>query len=192
MDSYIQKRKDRIKTLQLTVIIKYSMCVFLLLSLPLWISAMASQPKPETWQKTDVVCSGVSIQEGRKVSYGVLEAEDGQSYIFENTIITYEQLNEAVKSGDECHVVYASGTGDVKIGKALSVDGSSIVDEEFAQQQWAQSRKSGYATIAGTVVAALVGLLLIDRIWCKGEKQEIRQLKAEIEKRESKKAERKA
>ncbi len=192
MDSYIQKRRERIKTLQLTVIIKYSLCVFLLMSLPLWISAMAAQPKPETWLKADVVCSEVREEEGRKTTYGVLLAETGESYLFDNTLISYEQLAEAVEIGDECSVVYAEGAGDVRVGKAISVEGSSIVDEEFAAEKWAQTRKTGYMTIAGTIVAALVALLLIDRVWCKGEKQEIKLLKAEIEKRENKKADRKA
>ena len=192
MDSYIQKRRERIKSLQLTVIIKYSLCVFLLLSLPLWISAMVAQPKPETWQRAEVVCSEVTEEEGRKTTYGLLKAESGETYLFDNTLISYEQLAEAVESGDSCSVVYAAGSGDVRVGKAISVEGSSIVDEEFAAEKWAQSRKTGYMTIVGTIAAALIALLLIDRIWCKGEKQEIRQLKAEIAKRESKKAERKA
>ncbi len=192
MDSYIQKRTERIKTLQLTVIIKYSLCVFLLMSLPLWISAMAAQPKPETWLKADVVCSEVREEEGRKTTYGVLLAETGESYLFDNTLISYEQLAEKVEIGDKCSVVYAEVAGDVRVGKAISVEDSSIVDEEFAAEKWAQTRKTSYMTIAGTIVAALVALLLIDRIWCKGEKQEIKQLKAEIAKRENKIAERKA
>lgn len=191
MDSYIQKRTERIKTLQLTIIIKYSLCVFLLMSLPLWISAMLVQPAPETWQQVNVVCSEVKEEEGRKTTYGLLETESGESYLFDSTLISYEQLAEKVESGDECSVVYADGAGDVLIGKAISVEGNSIIDEEFAAQQWAKSRRTGYMTIAGIVVAALIALLLIDRIWCKGEKLEIKQLKAEIAKRESKKAERK-
>ncbi|MBE7016876.1 MAG: hypothetical protein E7420_01775 [Ruminococcaceae bacterium] len=192
MDSYIQKRSERIKTLQITIVIKYSLCVFLLMSLPLWISAMFAQPKPETWQRAEVVCSEVREEEGRKYSYGVIEAETGESYLFENSIITYEQLNEAVESGDKCSIVYASSAEGILIGKAVSVEDSSIIDEEFAVEKWAQSRKTGYMTIAGIIVAALIALLLIDRIWCKSDKQEIKQLKAEIAKRESKKAERKA
>ena len=192
MDSYIQKRSERIKTLQITIVIKYSLCVFLLMSLPLWVSAMFAQPKPETWQQAEVVCSEVREEEGRNYSYGVIEAETGESYLFENNIITYEQLNEAVESGDNCSIVYASSSEGILIGKAISVEGSSIIDEEFAAEKWAQSRKTGYMTIAGIVVAALIALLLIDRIWCKSDKQEIKQLKAEIAKRESKKAERRA
>ena len=132
------------------------------------------------------------IEEGRKTSYGLFEAETGESYLFDNTLISYEQLAEKVKGGDECSIVYASGAGDIRIGKAISVEGSSIIDEEFAAEKWAQSRKTGYMTIAGTIVAALVALLLIDRIWCKSDKQEIKQLKAEIAKRESKKSDRMA
>ncbi len=187
MDSYIQKRTERIKTLQITIMIKYSLCIFLLMSLPLWISAMIAQPAPETWQQADLVCSEVKEEEGRKTTYGLLMAETGESYLFDNTLISYEELAEKVESGDECSVVYAEGAGDVRMGKAISVEGDSIIDEEFAAQQWAKSRRTGYMTIAGVVVAALVALLLIDRIWCKGEKQEIKQLKAEIAKRESKK-----
>ena len=190
MDSYIKKRAERIKTLQITIVIKYSLCVFLLMSLPLWIFSMFAQPNPETWQRAEVVCTDVSMQEGRKTSYGVLKAESGESYLFDNTLISYEELAEAVESGDECSIVYAAGAGEVRVGKAISVEGNSVIDEEVAAEKWAQTRKSGYMTIAGTIVAALIALLLIDKVWCKGEKQEIKQLKAEIAKRESKKSDR--
>ena len=192
MDSYIQKRTERIKTLQITIMIKYSLCIFLLMSLPLWISAMIAQPAPEKWQQVDIVCSEVQEEEGRKTTYGLLVAETGESYLFDNTVISYEELAEKVESGDECSVVYAEGAGDVRLGKAISVEGDSVIDEEFAAQHWAKTRRTGYLTMAGIVVAALVALLLIDRIWCKGEKQEIKQLKAEIAKRENKKSERMA
>ena len=153
---------------------------------------MFAQPAPETWQKADVICAEIRVEEGRKTSYGLFEAETGESYLFDNTLISYEQLAEKVKGGDECSIVYASGAGDIRIGKAIAVEGNSVVDEEFAAEKWAQSRKTGYMTIAGTIVAALVALLLIDRIWCKSDKQEIKQLKAEIAKRESKKNDRMA
>ncbi len=192
MDSYIVKRRERIKSLQIGMMIKYSLCVFLLLSLPLWISALNAQPKPETWQSEMLICAEVHIDDSGKQAYAYIVSQDGRSFAFAPQLVAPEVVTESVEAGDECHVVYANGAGNYKIAKGLSVDGRRILDEDFAESEWARSRKLSYTAIGGTLVAAAVAALLIDRTWCKHDRQEIKKLQAEIKKREERKADRKA
>ncbi len=191
MDSYIEKRRERIKSLQMGMLIKYSLCIILLLSLPIWISALNAQPKPEAWQSEEVICAEVRIDDSGKEAYAFIDGEDGKTYVFAPQLVSPETVVESVEPGDECLVVYADGAKNYRIVKGLSIDGETILDEDFAASEWARSRKLSYVGIVGSLLAAAVSAILIDRIWCKNDRQEIKSLQAEISKREERIAGRK-
>ncbi len=188
MDSYIEKRRQAIKNLHINMMIKYSLCVFLLFSLPIWISAMHTQPNPDTWHSLDTVCTEVGVDRSGETPYAYIIGEDGTRFLFDPNIVSADKVSGGVSTGDECSLMYADfGKSENKYAKALSVDGKILLDEQTSVEYWESSRQKSLTAIAGTIAAAAVSALLINRIWCKNDHAEVRRLRDEIQKREEKK-----
>ncbi len=188
MDSYIEKRQSAIKSIHINMMIKYSLCVFLLMSLPIWISAMHTQPKPDTWHSLETVCTEVSVDRSGETPYAYILGEDGTKFLFDPKLVDAETISEGVSAGDECSLMYADfGKSENKYAKALSVDGEVLLDEQTSVEYWESSHKTSLLAIFGTIAAAAVSALLIDRLWCKNDRAEVRRLRDEIRKREDKK-----
>ena len=187
MDSYIEKRLERIKRLKSTMLVKYTLCVFLLLCLPIWASSMGVQAAPDTWESANISCVDISVKDEAKTPYAIIEGDDGYNYLVDPAQLTPEFVAENVHEGDECAIVYANvGESDRRVVKELDVHGEKLLTAEESEEDWYANRRTNIIAIVATIVAAGVSALLIDRIWCKNEKAEIKALKAEIAKREEK------
>ncbi len=191
MDSFIEKKQAAIKRLQSNMLIKYSLSVFLLLSLPIWISSMSTQPAPETWLSTETVCEEISVNSEAKTPYAIIKGADGGNYLVDPQLMSPEEATENLQVGDECAFVYAPlGKSENKVVKAIEKDGETLLDEEESAATWKSDRQKSWTIIVATLIAAAVSALLIDRVWCKADREEVKRLKAEIEKREERKSRR--
>jgi len=191
MDSFTEKKRSAIKQLQTNMLIKYSLSVFLLLSLPIWISSMSAQPAPDTWQSAETVCAEISVNDEAKTPYAIISGTDGGSYLIDPQLMSPEDAAENLQTGDECTFVYAPlGMSENKIVKAIERDGETLLSVEDAAAKWKNERQKSWFAVGATIAAAAVSALLIDRIWCRYDREEIKRLKAEIEKRENHKSKR--
>lgn len=187
MDSYIEKRLERIKRLKSTMLIKYTLCVFLLLCLPIWASSMGVQAAPDTWESANISCVDISVKDEAKTPYAIIVGDDGYNYLADPATLAPEVVTGNVHEGDECALIYAPvGESDRRVIKELDVHGEKLLTVEESEEVWHTSRRTNIIAIVATLVAAGISALLIDRIWCKNEKAEIKALKAEIAKREEK------
>lgn len=191
MDSFIEKKRADIKRLQTNMFIKFSLSILLLLSLPVWISSITVQPAPDTWLKSETVCVEISINEEAKNPYAVIIGADGGSYLVDSRLLSPDVVEEKLQAGDECAFEYAPvGESSNKIVKAIEKDGESLLSREKSVAVWQNDRSTGFIAIAVTIAAAALSAILIDRVWCKHDRAEIKRLKAEIARREEKKSKR--
>ncbi len=191
MDSFIEKKRAEIKRLQTAMYIKFSFSVLLLMSLPIWISSITVQPAPETWLSAETVCVEISVNDEEKNPYAMITGADGGSYLVDSRLLDPDEVAEKLQAGDECAFVYAPvGESSNKIVKAIEKDGESLLSREKSVSVWQNDRSTGFIAIAVTVAVAALSAILIDRIWCKNDRAEIKRLKAEIARREEKKSKR--
>lgn len=192
MDNYIEKKRAAIKQLQTNMMIKYSLCILLLLCIPVWASSMNVQAAPEKWVAAEIVCEELSVYSEAKNPYAIILADDGHKYLVDPQLVSPDEALEKLEEGEACSVVYAPlGNSENRVVRGLETGEELILSAETSQQVWKSNRQRSFMFIGVVLLAAAVSALLINRIWCKKDREEIKRLKEEIAHRELKKAKRK-
>lgn len=165
-----------------TMLGKYAITVFVLLMLiGVLLVSFATLPRPATWKEETVVFAGFKRERlgFHRFDSDVLVAQDGR--LFSVPQLT-EEMQQDLVVGESCTIIYSTGIG-AKYIQALSTEDAVLVDLEDSITFWKNEWKNVVIIACGLLTAEIIGLILIDRLWCKKEHAKIKKLKEDIVRR---------
>ena len=185
VDGYIKNKTEAIISVRKTILLKYSITLFILILVPVWLFALAVNQHPDQWTQTDIVFSHISqerigLQRGQ--SY-VLNTQDERQFVIKSKFVNVDDLSDCLISGDTYRIVFSNTIAGGDHMEALSGDNMVIQNIEKSIAQWEQEQQECIIAIIVTLIIEIVALLLIDRLWCKKEHSQIQKLKADIARR---------
>lgn len=200
MDGYIKNRKIELKSLQFTILCKYSPALFLaLLFTATWLYCMNIATPPDEWKQEEIVFSHTSYEttsllggkSGNSKSF-VLCTEDNRHFILPTRDKSAEKFENELVQGKKYTIVYSNVKSSIvwKRIEALYDENTVYMDRDDSESVWKENRSLMLVLIAVTLALCSVGLLFIDRLWCKKEHTRIKIVKEKISKRNERNAKR--
>lgn len=185
MDGYIKSKTEAIKAVKKAIIGKYSVTIFIILLLFVWLFALAANQAPERWTDTEIVFSHISQERiglQRWKSY-VLNTQEGNKFLIKSKYVDVDELSAHLVSGRTYQLVFSCTLSGKKHVEALS-DGSIVFqDLENSTALWENEQRGVVTAIIITLIVELAALILIDKLWCRAEHAQIRKLKSDINRR---------
>ena len=187
MDGYTKHHMEKILAIKHGIWAKYAitlpLVVFIFLALLL---TFTDQP-PNEWQKKEIVFShlfreriGVSLFDSN-----VLYTQSGDKYA-----IRKEAMADGLTAGNTYILVYsrANTIEGICAVEALSDENMIYQDLNASIVHWEKERAEAIYIVLGLCIMELMALLLIDRLWCRKEHAQIRELKTKIAQRKERSA----
>lgn len=185
MDGYIKNKKEALRSVKKSIFWKYAITFPILLFIPAWLFGIYSLGSPDDWKYTEVVYSHISsetigLQRGRS---NVLNAEDGRKYVIPSKLLPVEHLKEMLVAGETYSLVYSETiAGGDHIEELYNAE-NTFLDHSVSSAAWEKDRQECVLALYITIVLEIIALIVIDRLWCKGEYAMIKKLRQGIEKR---------
>ena len=187
VDGYTKHHMEKILAIKHGIWAKYAitlpLVVFIFLALLL---TFTDQP-PNEWQKKEIVFShlfreriGVSLFDSN-----VLYTQSGDKYA-----IRKEAMADGLTAGNTYILVYsrANTIEGICAVEALSDENMIYQDLNASIVHWEKERAEAIYIVLGLCIMELMALLLIDRLWCRKEHAQIRELKTKIAQRKERSA----
>lgn len=185
MDGYIKNKKEAICSVRKSIFWKYALTFPILLFIPVWLLGICGVGSPDDWKDTEVVYSHISSETIglRRGKSNVLNAEDGRKYVIPSKLIAAEHLKEMLVAGETYSLVYLETiAGGDHIEELYDVQ-NTFLDRSVSVAAWEKERQECALALHTTMGLEMIALILIDRLWCKGEYAKIRKLRLDIKKR---------
>ncbi len=184
MDGYIKNKFKEIKSVRKAILGKYSLTIFILLMLLGFLLAVClTLPHPDKWKEETVVFSEIKRERlaFQRFESDVFVAADGRLFSIPNLT---EVLKNVLLAGESCKIIYSTGIFTSNV-EGLEMDGTVYIDVNDSIISWKKECKDVVIIACGMLAAEIIALLLIDRLWCKKEHQQIKKLKENIARREA-------
>ena len=182
MDGYTKHHMEKILAIKHGIWAKYAitlpLVVFIFLALLL---TFTDQP-PNEWQKKEIVFShlfreriGVSLFDSN-----VLYTQSGDKYA-----IRKDAMADGLTAGNTYILVYsrANTIEGICTVEALSDENMIYQDLNASIARWEKERTEAIHIILALYMTEMMALFLIDRLWCKNEHAQVRELQAIIARR---------
>lgn len=183
MDGFVKHKQGELRELRRAILWKYA--ITLVVFLPVFLVVLCfliDLDPPEKWRRTEVVYSYVDeIPEGRGGSSHRLYTSSGQVFRIYRDL--YDTLEQEFHGGETCKVTYSIFGGMDRV-EAFATEEKIYISETEALQNWRQQRNSDIHTLLVWTALEVVAIVLIDRLWCRGEYAQIRKVKERIRRRE--------
>lgn len=185
MDGYVKNKKEALRSVRKSIFWKYAITFPILLFIPVWLFGIYSLGSPDDWKYTEVAYSHISsetigLQRGRS---NVLNAEDGRKYVIPSKLVSVEHLKEMLVAGETYSLVYSETiAGGDHIEELYNAE-NTFLDHSVSSAAWEKDRQECVLALYITIVLEIIALIVIDRLWCKGEYAMIKKLRQGIEKR---------
>ena len=186
MDGYIKNKKEAIASVKKTIFSKYAITFFILISVPVWLFALAANQPPEKWTHTEVRFSHISRERvGLQSGYSyVLNAQDGRKFVIKSKYVDVTNLSDNLVPGNTYFLVFSDTIAGGDHMEALFDEIVVFQDVNDSILQWEREQQEVVVAIIVTLVTEVVAVILIDGLWCKKEYSKIGKLKADIKRRE--------
>ena len=187
MDGYIKNQRLAIRTLRITMAWKYATTFLILIFLPVWLFGLAIDVPPEEWIHTEIVYSHISREMIglRRFQDHVLNTRDGAQFVIRPKDVSVDTLKEQLTPDQVYSLVYSATIAGGNQIEALS-DGDTVYQHiDTSINDWNDQRQFLIRAIYVTLGAEALALILIDRLWCKKEYEQIRKHRANIQRRKA-------
>ncbi len=177
-DGYIKNKQREIKDHCSMILAKYSVTILLLIIPVLIVFGLLMQPGPEEWQEETVTLSQLRQEKlgARRHRDKVFVTTDGRKFALPSDL---EQPTFLLNEGESYTIVY-SDRFFVKDIQGMTC-GSKVLYDIFREiSSWEHDQKVAHGIAIGSVVAEILAVILIDRLWCKSEYANIRKCKEKI------------
>ena len=183
MDGYIKNKKQAIRSQWRWIFGKYSIVIIPLVMLCalLMFSEFVAHQNPKKWKEETVTFAGFGemwLLLNRDMSDALI-TEDGRQFHTGSE----ERLQDVLVIGEEYTIVYSTNLKG-KVLEGLSKDGTVYIDVNDSAKAWRESAAYVLKITGWTVAVMITAILLIDRLWCKKEHAQIRELQTDIARRE--------
>ena len=182
MDGYTKHHMEKNLAIKHGIWAKYAitlpLVVFIFLALLL---TFTDQP-PNEWQKKEIVFShlfreriGVSLFDSN-----VLYTQSGEKYA-----IRKDAIADGLTAGNTYILVYsrANTIEGICAVEALSDENMIYQDLNASIARWEKEQAETIYIVLGLCMMELIALLIIDRLWCKKDHAQIKELQAKITRR---------
>ena len=197
MDGYIKNKNSELKEVRSGILLKCSPTLLLTaLFTLLWLFCMNISSPPEEWKKDEIVFSHTEYErsvffiiKGNSEKSLILNTADSEKYILPTREISPEQLSKELVQGKKYTIVYSVVKGGLINNhiEAISDENNVYLDLSESEKAWYDNQKDLRVYAIVTVASGLFLLIITDRLWCKKEHAQIKEIKAKIKKRNEKK-----
>ena len=187
MDGYIKNQLLAIRSLRIAMAWKYATTFLILIFLPVWLFGLAIDVPPEEWIHTEIVYSHISFERIglRRFQDHVLNTRDGAQFVIRPKDVSVDTLKEQLTPDQVYSLVYSATIAGGNQIEALS-DGDTVYQHiDTSINDWNDQRQFLIRAIYVTLGAEALALILIDRLWCKKEYEQIRKHRANIQRRKA-------
>ncbi len=187
MDGYIKNQLLAIRSLRIAMAWKYATTFLILIFLPVWLFGLAIDVPPEEWIHTEIVYSHISREMIglRRFQDHVLNTRDGAQFVIRPKGVSVDTLKEQLAPGQVYSLVYSATIAGGNQIEALS-DGDTVYQHiDTSINDWNDQRQFLIRAIYVTLGAEALALILIDRLWCKKEYEQIKKHRANIQRRKA-------
>lgn len=176
-------RQEKIRQLRKRILHKLGITLPILLILFSLCTLPLLDQSPEDWTTTEIVFSHIS-REHTGIHRGdndVLNTLDGRKFDIRTQFVSLETLQKELIPGESCRITYSEHVLDVPRIEALE-SGDTVYQTADASVQWReQEMRKLHNSILFTMAAEILALILVDRVWCRKEHQEIKEQKRLLE-----------
>lgn len=182
-DGYIRHQSDKIRSIKHIIWAKYATALLLIVFILFVLLLMLTEQPPEEWTKQEIKFTHFSREQiGLSLlDSDVLNTESGEKYA-----VRMDQLSEDLTVGNPYMLVYsrANTMTGLNAVEALSDESTIYQDLNDSIARWEQERWEAIRIILVLGISELIALLLIDRLWCKKEHAQVKELQSKIARRE--------
>lgn len=182
MDGYIKQQNEIIRSIKHIIWAKYGITLLLIVFILFTLVLMLTEQPPEKWTRKEIVfshlsreCIGLS-----RFDSDVLFTENGEKYA-----IRKDSMADGLTAGNTYILVYSRANTMTALNsvEALSDENTIYQDLNVSIARWEKERTEAIHIILALCMTEMMALFLIDRLWCKKEHAQVRELQAKIERR---------
>lgn len=182
VDGYIKHQNDKIRSIRHIIWAKYATTLLLIVFILLALLLMLTEQPPEEWTRQEIVFSHFSRERIglRRLDSDILITESGEKYA-----IRKDEMSDELTTGHTYMLVYsrANTIAGLNAVEALSDESTIFQDLNVSIARWEKERLEMILIVLGLCIAEMIALLLIDRLWCKIEHAQVRELQTKIAQR---------
>ena len=188
MDGYVKNKKEALRSARRGILWSYAVTVPILLFILAWLVGIYSLGSPGDWKSTEVVYAYIS-SERIGLSGGnshVLNTKGGQKFVIPAKRVSVEWLEETLVPGESYTLVYSETIAGGNHIEALCNDQITFLECSASRAAWEKERQGCFLGLYITMGLEIIGLILIDRFWCREFHARIRKIRRDIKKRTAK------
>lgn len=182
MDGYIKQQNEKIRSIKHIIWAKYGITLLLIVFILFTLVLMLTEQPPEKWTRKEIVFSHLSRERiGLSLfDSDVLLTENGEKYA-----IRKDAMADGLTAGNTYILVYsrANTIEGICAVEALSDENMIYQDLNASIVHWEKERAEAIYIVLGLCMMELIALLLIDRLWCKKDHAQIKELQRKIARR---------
>lgn len=184
MDGYIKNKKAAVASERTTILYKYAVSLLILVFVPIWLLGLFGNQPPEKWTHTEIVFSHISKEKvgARRGKDYVLNARDGRKFLLQAKYVDGNALSSHLQPGDTYQIVFSEIVPGYRM-EALYSETETFQKLEDSVLQWEKEHNGFIIALIVNLGLEAIALILIDRLWCKPEYAKIKKLKADIQRR---------
>lgn len=182
MDGYIKQQNEKIRSIKHIIWAKYGITLLLIVFILFTLVLMLTEQPPEKWTRKEIVfshlsreCIGLS-----RFDSDVLFTENGEKYA-----IRKDSMADGLTAGNTYILVYSRANTMTALNsvEALSDENTIYQNLNVSIARWEKERTEAIHIILALCMTEMMALFLIDRLWCKKEHAQVRELQAKIARR---------
>lgn len=182
MDGYIRQQNEKIRSIKHIICAKYGITLLLIVFILFTLVLMLTEQPPEKWTRKEIVFSHLSRERIglSRFDSDVLFTENGENYA-----IRKDGMADGLTTGNTYILVYSRANTMTGLNsvEALSDENTIYQDLNVSIAQWDKERTEAIYIILALCMMEMMALFLIDRLWCKNEHAQVRELQAKIVRR---------
>lgn len=182
MDGYIRQQNEKIRSIKHIICAKYGITLLLIVFILFTLVLMLTEQPPEKWTRKEIVFSHLSRE---RIGLNLFDSDVLLTVNGEKYAIRKDAMADGLTAGNTYILVYsrANTIEGICTVEALSDENMIYQDLNASIVRWEKERAEAIYIVLGLCIMELMALLLIDRLWCRKEHAQIRELQAKIARR---------